>query len=167
MPYFLLTLLVLVIDQLVKVIVIMKLDPFQNVWVLKNIFSITYVRNYGAAFGILQSQTWLLIALSFVVFLFVWVKRAKLTSYPKEFQVGLALALGGALGNLVDRIRLGYVVDFLDFQFWPVFNLADIAIVSGVGLIILGLYFDKSETRKKLSDGPPEVSCGTVCKEDI
>lgn len=167
MPYFLLTLLVLILDQLVKVTVAMKLEPFQSLWVIKNIFSITFVRNYGAAFGILQSQTLLLIALSLVVILFVWIQRDKLKGYSKVFQIGLGLALGGALGNLVDRIRLGYVIDFFDFQFWPVFNLADIAIVGGVGLIILGLYFDQTVNRKNLSGEPSELSRGAVGKEDV
>ncbi len=167
MPYFLLTLLVLVIDQLAKVVVVMKLEPFQSAWVLKNIFSVTFVRNYGAAFGILQSQTVLLIVLSLAVIIFAWFQRDKLKGYPKVFQIGLGLGLGGALGNLVDRIRLGYVIDFLDFQFWPVFNLADVAIVVGVGLVILGLYFDQTESRKNSSEGPPEISHGTVSKEDV
>ena len=167
MPYFLLTLLILILDQLVKVTVLLKLEPFQSLWVIKNIFSITFVRNYGAAVGILQSQTWLLIALSLAVIFFVWFQRDKLKGYSKVFWIGLGLALGGVLGNLVDRIRLGYVIDFLDFQFWPVFNLADIAIVCGVGLIILGLYFDQTVSRKNLNSEPSELSRGAAGKEDV
>lgn len=168
MPYFRLTLFVLVFDQLIKAIITGKLAPLQSVTVIKDVFTITYVRNYGAAFGILQSQTLLLIALSIAVIFFVWSNRNKFSAYPKVFQVGLGLALGGALGNLVDRIRLGYVVDFLDFRFWPVFNLADIAIVSGVGLIILGCYQEhKVQADKDLSDAPTEVSCGTAGKEEM
>lgn len=167
MPYFLLTLLVLIFDQLLKVIVVLKLEPFQDVWVIKNVFSLTCVHNYGAAFGILRSQTLLLIILSAAVILFVWIKRKKISCYPKLFQIGLALALGGALGNLIDRIRLGYVVDFLDFQVWPVFNLADIAIVIGVGLVIISLYSDKTKSWKKYSYGPAEDSHRPVGKEDV
>lgn len=168
MPYFLLTLLILAFDQIIKVMVTIKLVPLQSVTIIKGIFTITYVRNYGAAFGILQSQTLILIALSIAVIFFVWINRNKLSGYPKVFQVGLGLALGGALGNLVDRIRLGYVVDFLDFQVWPVFNLADIAIVGGVGLIILSFYYDhKAKTGKSIGDAPSEVSHGTVGKEEM
>ncbi len=167
MPYFLLTFLVLIIDQLVKIVIVMKLLPFQNVWIISNVFAISYVRNYGAAFGIMQSQKLLLIILSLLVILLVWFNRHKLTQYPKILQMGLAIALGGALGNLVDRIRLGYVVDFLDFQVWPVFNIADIGIVCGVGLIILGLFFEQSQIWKKISRGPQEVSRGSVSEEDI
>lgn len=168
MPYFRLTLSVLAFDQLIKAIVARKLEPLQSVTVIKDVFTITYVRNYGAAFGILQSQTLLLVALSIGVIFFVWCNRNKLSGYPKVFQVGLGMALGGALGNLVDRIRLGYVVDFLDFHFWPVFNLADIAIVSGVSLIILGFYQDhKVQAGKELSDTPAEVSRGTAGKEEM
>lgn len=167
MPYFLLSLLVLIMDQLIKVTVSIKLTPFENIPVLKKVFSITYVRNYGAAFGILQSQTMLLIVLSLAVFLFVWLNRAKLAGYPRVFRIGLGLALGGALGNLVDRIRLGYVIDYLDFHFWPVFNLADIAIVCGVGLIILGLYFDKTEIWRNKNGEPQGTSGGTLGGEEI
>jgi len=167
LPYFLLTLFVLIIDQLLKVVVVSKLNVFENVWIIKNIFSITLVYNYGAAFGILQSQTLLLIILSLAVILFVWINRKKLAGYPTLFQIGLALALGGAFGNLVDRIRLGYVIDFLDFQVWPVFNLADIAIVAGVGLVIIGLYSDKSETWKKFNEEPAKAAGLSVGKEDL
>lgn len=167
MSYFLLILLILFLDQLTKVAVLMKLEPIRNVWVIKDIFSITFVRNYGAAFGILQSRTLLLIGLSIAVIVCIWINRDKLKGYSKVFRTGLGLALGGALGNLVDRIRLGYVIDFLDFQFWPVFNLADIAIVCGVGLIILGLYFDQTVNRKNLSDQPSELSRGAIGKEDV
>lgn len=168
MPYFLLTLSVLAFDQIIKVMVTLKLAPLQSITVIKNVFTITYVRNYGAAFGILQSQTLILIALSIAVIFFVWLNRNKFSGYPKVFRLGLGMALGGALGNLVDRIRLGYVIDFLNFQVWPVFNLADIAIVGGVGLIILGFYYDhKAETGKSIGDVPPEVSRGTVGKEEM
>ena len=168
MPYFLLTLLVLAIDQLLKAIVIIKLKPLQSITVIKGVFTITYVRNYGAAFGILQSQNLLLIALSMAIIFLVVINRRKLSGYSRVFQIGLGLALGGALGNLADRIRLGYVIDFLDFQFWPVFNLADIAIVCGVGLIIISLYFDNGiENSKKSKGAPVEVSHGTVGKEEI
>ena len=168
MSYFLLTLIVLAVDQLLKAIVIIKMVPLQSVTVIKDVFTITYVRNYGAAFGILQSQNLLLIALSIAVVFLIVINWNKLSHYSKVFQIGLSLALGGALGNLVDRIRLGYVVDFLDFQFWPVFNLADIAIVCGVGLIIFGLYYDhKIKTNKKSNGAPSEVSHGTVGKEEI
>lgn len=167
MPYFILTLLVLIFDQLIKVIVVLKLDPFQDVWVIKNVFSLTCVHNYGAAFGILQSQSLLLITLSAAVILYVWINRKKLAGYSKLFQQGLALALGGSLGNLVDRIRLGYVIDFLDFQVWPVFNIADIAIVTGVGLVIISLYSDKTKSWKKYSRRSVEDSRRPVGKEDV
>ncbi|NLY75085.1 MAG: signal peptidase II [Firmicutes bacterium] len=165
LPYFGLTLLVLVTDQLLKAIVQAVMEPFQSVPVLKNIFAITYVRNYGAAFGVLPSQTWLLIALSLGVIIFVWVNRPKLRHHSLVFQIGLALALGGALGNLVDRVRLGYVIDFLDFHFWPVFNLADTAIVIGVGLIIIGLYH--AENRERNKESAPDQACGPAGKEEL
>lgn len=165
MAYLTLALFVSAVDQLVKVVVTMKLEPLQNIQVIKNVFSITCVHNYGAAFGVLQSQTLLLIMISVVVILLVWFNRGKLAHYSKIFQIGLAVALGGVLGNLVDRIRLGYVIDYLDFQIWPVFNIADIAIVIGVGLIIVNLYFDRTQL-VNLSGKPRESTNGAVGKEE-
>lgn len=165
MAYFILALLVLAVDQLVKVAVTMNMEPLQNIQVIKNIFSIACVRNYGAAFGILQSQTLLLIIISVVAILLVWFNLGKLAHCSKIFRIGLALALGGALGNLVDRIRLGYVIDYLDFQVWPVFNVADIAIVVGVGLIIINLYFDRSQLIN-YGGKPQETSNSAIGKEE-
>ena len=139
MPFLYLTLLVVCLDQIAKLIVEVKMVPLQSVPLLKDWLAITYVTNYGAAFGIMQSQTLLLIAISLGVIFLIWFNRRQLAQYPTVLQLGLALALGGAGGNLIDRVRLGYVVDFFDFHVWPVFNIADMAIVAGVGLIILGM----------------------------
>ena len=118
-------------------------------------------RNFGAAFGILQSQTFLFIGLTLVVIVSVWVNRRRLPDYPRLFQIGLAIALGGALGNFSDRLRLGYVVDFIDLNFWPVFNIADMAIVSGVLLIIWGIYL--KDRKDKASETPePESQSGLL-----
>jgi signal peptidase II len=73
------------------------------------------------------------------VFLLAWFHRHEIIKYPKSFQIGLAITLGGALGNFIDQVRLGYVVDYIDLSFWPVFNIADINIVLGVILIIFSV----------------------------
>lgn len=149
MPYFYLTLCLIFLDQASKWFVQTKMFPMQSIDLIKGLFSITYATNYGAAFGILQSQTLLLIAISLGVIIVVWINRRKINTYPRIMQAGLAVALGGAFGNLIDRIRLGFVVDFLNFSIWPIFNVADTAIVIGVGLILWGIFFNKAQNTQK------------------
>lgn len=97
----------------------------------------------------LAHQTPFFVAISIIVIAVILVAYRQLKESPLRFQLALALQLGGALGNLVDRLRFGYVVDFLDFRIWPVFNLADVAIVVGVILLGWHLYLrsEKGETR--------------------
>ena len=105
--------------------------------VIKNIFHITLVTNKGAAFGILQGKTDLLIfiGIAFVV-IFCLIARNDIKK-SLTLAIAFGLILGGAASNLYDRIFLGFVVDYLDFRIWPVFNLSDTCICIGVGLIIL------------------------------
>jgi signal peptidase II len=148
MPYYYVTLVLCAVDQLVKWLVQTKLVPFQTLGGLDGWISITYVQNRGAAFGMFESQTLFLIAVAGGVFLFTWMHRREIYKYPKFFQLGLAITLGGAFGNFIDRIRLGYVVDYLDINFWPVFNFADINIVLGVGLIVLTILSENLQQKK-------------------
>lgn len=141
MPYLYFTLLVIVLDQTSKWIIQTKMFPMQSIHLINDWFSLTYATNYGAAFSILQSQTLLLVGITLAVLIMVWVNRRQVLKYPKIMQIGLAVALGGAVGNLIDRVRLGYVVDFLNFYVWPIFNIADMAIVIGVCLIICGMFW--------------------------
>lgn len=140
MPVLLLTLIVFLTDQISKLLVRQWLEPNQSVPVLKNIFHLTYINNPGAAFGILAHRTSLFIISTLAVIALIIVAYRQFPVHRLNFRLALALQLGGALGNLLDRIRFGYVVDFLDFRVWPVFNLADVAIVLGVGLIIWELW---------------------------
>lgn len=140
MPVLLLTLIVFLTDQISKLLVRQWLEPNQSVPVLKNIFHLTYINNPGAAFGILAHRTSLFIISTLAVIALIIVAYRQFPVHRLSFRLALALQLGGALGNLLDRIRFGYVVDFLDFRVWPVFNLADVAIVLGVGLIIWELW---------------------------
>ena len=107
-------------------------------------FRLTYVENRGAAFGLLQNQTVLFVAVGVIVIAVIAASHRHLLSAGFPVHLALGLQLGGAIGNLVDRIRQGYVVDFFDFGYqanwWPVFNIADSAIVVGVGLLALSFW---------------------------
>lgn len=142
MPYLYVTVLLCLLDQAVKWLVQRAMAPFESIEWLSNIVSITYVRNYGAAFGILQSQTFLLTAVAGSVVWLIWHNRRRLQNYSKLSRLGLAIALGGVVGNGIDRLRLGYVVDYIDLHIWPVFNIADINIVLGVFLLGVGIWLE-------------------------
>ena len=137
--------LVFVIDQLVKHLVVSTMHLGQSFPVIKGIFHITYVLNPGAAFGMLEHQRWffIVVALAAVV-LGVFFYR-KLQQESILMRSGAGLLLGGAVGNLADRIQSGLVVDFLDFRVWPVFNIADIAICAGAGILIYDIWQRRNE----------------------
>ncbi|WP_339219500.1 signal peptidase II [Paenibacillus sp. FSL H8-0332] len=141
MVYFLIALIVFVIDQGTKYLIATRLELAEQIPVIKDFFIITSHRNRGAAFGILEGQQWFFIVITVVVVCgIVWyLNKARKTR--KLLPTALALVLGGAIGNFLDRILSGEVVDFLMFNFgsytFPIFNVADSCIVVGVGLIIL------------------------------
>jgi signal peptidase II len=149
MPYLYITMIIALLDQVVKWVVQTRMTPYQSINLWNGVVSIIYAKNPGAAFSIMQSYPVLLAIIAAAVFVLVWLNRRLLSEYPRIFQVGVAVALGGALGNFIDRVRLGYVVDFLAVYIWPVFNVADTAIVCGVGLIILGLMRRNSAEKSK------------------
>ena len=105
----------------------------------------TLVHNRGAAFGMLKNQLFLFVMISFFAILFIFL-HLKNKKNPFLFKVSLSLILSGAVGNLIDRLRFGYVIDFLDLRFWPVFNLADSALTIGALLLSWELLFNKNVT---------------------
>lgn len=139
--HFIISFLILVLDLLTKYLVQKTMEPYQTIPVINNIFHITYVQNPGVAFGFLKGKTFFITAVSFVVILAVVFILIKYPIKNKALRVVLALILGGAVGNLIDRLRFGYVVDFLDFRIWPVFNIADCAIVVGVVILAYLIIF--------------------------
>lgn len=133
---YMISLIVLLIDQLTKILVLKYLKSIGSLPIIKNIIHFTYVENRGAAFGILQNQRLFFIIITFIVVGFIVFYFHKKDYYPKPMMIGLSLIVGGAIGNLIDRILYGFVVDFIDFRVWPVFNMADSAIVIGQILIV-------------------------------
>lgn len=149
--FYLTAFVVLVLDQLIKYY-IQTHFLFQEMRpVIPGVLSLTYIINPGAAFGILRYQTGILITLTLGVILAVILYRKEIPFQPRALRWGLSLGLGGALGNLADRLRMGGVVDYIDFHIWPVFNLADMAIVTGVALIIFASI--QAELREKRKRG--------------
>lgn len=136
MIYCLFALLVVVVDQATKYFVVQHFAVGESVPVLENVFHWTFILNRGAAFGMLEGSRWLFVIIALAVIGGVFYLRKEIARSGVFACLGAALFTGGALGNLIDRTLQGVVVDFFDFRIWPIFNVADIAICTGVGLII-------------------------------
>nr|WP_274528845.1 signal peptidase II [Paenibacillus piscarius] len=158
-------LIVFLIDQGTKYLIATRLELAEQIPVIKDFFIITSHRNRGAAFGILQGQQWFFIVITVIVVAgIVWYLN-KTRKTRKLLPTALALVLGGAVGNFLDRILNGEVVDFLMFNFgsytFPIFNVADSCIVIGVGLIILDTLLEvKGEQEVIEVKESPEVKEG-------
>lgn len=146
---FIIVVLLLCLDQLTKFVVTNQLTLHESVPLIKDVFHLTLVYNRGAAFGLLKNQVNLFILTSLVAITLIFLnlnqhKHKKISLYS----LALGLILSGAIGNLIDRLFFGYVVDFLDFRIWPVFNLADSAIT--VGAVLLGyILLTEGKSRKQ------------------
>ncbi|MBI4249867.1 MAG: signal peptidase II [Elusimicrobia bacterium] len=132
------------LDRLTKSLAFSRLYPDKSIPVTP-FFYLTYVENSGAAFGMLGGRNTLFIAVSIalIALLLLWLRK-----WPPKDALGffsVAAVLGGAVGNLYDRIAYGFVVDFMDFRFWPVFNVADSCISVGSVLLLISLNWTRAE----------------------
>ncbi|MFC1496575.1 signal peptidase II [Candidatus Margulisiibacteriota bacterium] len=151
--FYIIALLVFIADQTIKILIHKFIPANQSIPLIKNIFHLTYVQNSGAAFGFFKGQRIALLLIGLLVAGLIIYYANKVKS-DKYYQIAFAFIMGGSSGNIVDRFFRFYVVDYLDFRFFPVFNLADIMINLGVFLLILKLlFFQKGEkgTKKNAS----------------
>lgn len=141
MIYWLLILGMIVLDQGAKYWALNTLKPVGSVPLIKDVFHLTFAKNTGAAFSMLRGKQFFLVILTSLVIVALLIMMAKSvrTGGNKFMTLSLAMIAGGAIGNLIDRIRLDYVVDYLDFTLinFPIFNAADVFIVVGTGLLAL------------------------------
>lgn len=134
MNYAIVAALILIVDRLSKFLVITKMSEGESIPLIPPVFYLTYVQNKGAAFGFLQGQVVLLSAIALVCLLFVLTQWKKIMTKSTFVRWGVMISFAGAVGNLIDRLRFGAVIDFLDIRIF-VFNVADVAIVLGVALL--------------------------------
>lgn len=151
MPLVLISLAVIILDRVTKILVQSHLAEGESIPVVPGVMSLTYILNPGAAFGMLEHQRlfFILMTVAVIAVLIYFWRRIKEEAIV--VQLGAAFFLGGAVGNLIDRIETGFVIDFFDFYFWPIFNVADIFICVGVGLIVWNIVMDecrKTEPQK-------------------
>lgn len=148
-----LSLLILLLDQASKITVDSAMQLYESIELLP-MFNLTYVHNKGAAFSFLSNaggwQRWFFSALAFAMSTMITVWLYRLEKYQTLMAIALSLVLGGAIGNLIDRVLYGYVIDFLDVYYqdwhWPAFNIADSAICIGVGFMILDSFKQPKNT---------------------
>jgi signal peptidase II len=143
--FFLAAVSVFFLDQLIKIIVISNVDPARSIPFIKDILHFTYVQNRGVAFGLLQGQRPLLTITGIIICALIVYFYFQTANKDGFLQFSYAVILGGSLGNLYDRLQYGYVIDYIDFRFFPVFNLADIAINVGIFFIIIDVLFRRPE----------------------
>ena len=153
---FVLILLLIAADQLIKYLCILKLQPVGSVEVIPGFLKLTYVENRGAALGILQNQRIFFIIIT-IIFCFVLLYLLYYYRRHDFFsRFACIVIIAGGIGNLVDRIRLHYVIDYISFSFYsPVFNFADICVVAGVIAALIHILFTSRERKK---EAVPEIS---------
>ncbi|AFY02959.1 signal peptidase II [Bdellovibrio bacteriovorus] len=151
--------LLVAMDQLVKVYVHTHFHLGESVIVIPNFFNLTYVRNFGAAFGFLAEshpsfrEIFFLSMPPIALLIILGILRGVKDDDTKQI-IALSSIFGGAIGNYIDRVRFRYVIDFLDFHLynrwsWPAFNIADMAIVGGVALLLLLMFLENKKNKEK------------------
>ena len=142
--------LAVVLDQLSKYLAVAYLMDIDTFPVIKNVLHFTYVENRGAAFGMLSEHRWVFMVLSVVgiIALVVWLGVSKVNS--RWMQCAIALVVGGGIGNMIDRVRLEYVIDFIDCRFidFYVFNIADSCVCVGCAMVMLAVIIDEVKEKK-------------------
>ena len=154
--YYIAILALIGLDWLTKYWIQTSMALNDTIPVIDGIFHITYIHNYGAAFSILQGkQSFLLIVTGIAmtaILAYMVIGQIRKKAAPMELW-SLALILAGGIGNFIDRVRFGYVVDFFDFRIWPIFNVADIAVCCGCGLLVFYVLIWEPRMQKKAMEG--------------
>ncbi|MBE6034553.1 MAG: signal peptidase II [Clostridiales bacterium] len=148
--YYILIIAAVILDQSVKYMIRTNMALYESIPVIEGIFHITYIQNTGAAFSMFSGYTRILalitvgITIGILYYLFRLRKNGHWT-----LMLSLALITAGGVGNMIDRLSLSYVVDFLDLRIWPIFNLADIYVCCGCGLLIIYVFLIESKLNAK------------------
>lgn len=149
----LLIVILVVIDQILKLFTLKFLEPVGSVTVINGIFNLTYLENTGAAFGI-WSNRWMLVFLNcFIIFIIFKLMISKAYEITKQLNVAYILILSGGITNVIDRVFRGYVIDYIDINelvSYPIFNFADICIVVGVAIIMLNIIISTLQKQEQL-----------------
>lgn len=147
--YYCIALVVIALDQFTKYLVKANMELGESIPLIPDVFHLTSHRNMGAAFGILQNQRIFFIVITIAVVAGIVIAMQRIGRTQPRTMLALSLVLGGAVGNFIDRAATGQVVDFLHFILinFPIFNVADMAITIGVGLLLLDLLLESRQPR--------------------
>lgn len=151
---FIISFICLLLDQIIKIIISNTMHLYESIKVINNFFYITSTKNTGAAFSMLLNGRYFLILISIVVLVIFFKYLKKINKFSKFETIIFGLIIGGILGNLIDRIIYGYVIDYLDFYIFnydaPIFNLADSFICVGCILFIINNYLEGKNGNKNI-----------------
>lgn len=153
--YFIIIAVIVALDQLVKYLIQVNFVLDRSIPLIDGIFHITYIQNSGAAFSLFQNKTGFLITMQLIVITIVsiyLIKRRKKDHWC--LLLSLSLIVAGGIGNLIDRAMNGYVIDFLDIRIWPIFNVADISVCVGCGLLVLYMFLIEPKLSRKKQQNP-------------
>ncbi len=150
--------IVVILDQISKLICVNNMELGQSFEIIPGILKFTHIQNKGAAFGMLSDNRWVFMIISVIVIIAMIVALKYFKPSHKLYYISISMILGGGIGNMIDRVRLGYVVDFVDFcafDFWKwVFNVADIAVTVGCILFIVYLiFYDRPAKHNEVEQG--------------
>lgn len=137
---FSIALLIVLLDQLTKFLIKQNFQLNESIPIINQIFHLTYITNTGSAFGLFKGLNLFFILFSIIVIIAIFHYLKKIVKNEKLLQFSVGLLLGGTIGNLIDRLLYGAVIDFLDFRIWPVFNIADSAVTISVILLVILLW---------------------------
>ncbi|WP_312653570.1 signal peptidase II [Aminipila sp.] len=144
--YYIIIIVAVMLDQVVKYIIRSNMDLYQSIPIIGGIFHITYIQNTGAAFSMFSGHTGILALITVIITIGILVYLFRLRKDGHwALMLSLSLIVAGGLGNIVDRLSLKYVVDFLDLRVWPIFNLADVYVCCGCGLLVVYVFFIESK----------------------
>lgn len=159
-----------IFDQLTKILVAGNMVLYESIPVIPKLFSLTYIHNYGAAWGMFSEHRWVFLIITAVALIIMPIILYRYRKLHFLFGFSLSMILAGAIGNMIDRVFLGYVVDFIEAVFidFPIFNVADICVVVGAVLMAIYLIFlDKTFFVDKPKSKPNgEADHGTDAKND-
>lgn len=148
--------IIIFFDQLTKSLIRERLPGITDQWLpfpdFLPFIKIVHWKNTGAAFGLFKDASTILAILAMIVALAIILYFPRIPKHEKLMRIALAMQLGGALGNLIDRFKLGYVVDFIQLGSFPVFNIADSSITVGVGLLLLAMWISEKKVHKELRE---------------
>ncbi|MFE8695255.1 signal peptidase II [Cytobacillus sp. FJAT-53684] len=157
MFYYIIALVVIALDQITKMLIVKKMELWESIEVIENFFYITSHRNRGAAWGILQGQMWFFYVITVIVIIGIIYYIQKAAKGKMLLGISLGLMLGGAIGNFIDRVVRKEVVDFVNTYIFgydfPIFNIADSALVIGVGMLMIQMLLEERALKKEKSHG--------------